>query len=247
MKTILALLFAATLTTSFAQPITPDSVSLTLVLNSLDGTNGCSVAWNPINKMYYTIIAGNVDFPIDIFDEKGKWISEQVAGVDARGIWFNPKTKKLEGKSNDGQLFSWMIDSNGELNDPELIKEFIGIEGQFVVSFSKGFYYYHEEGVVKMVNAKGDIDNIQLARPSEDDDYNTYGMGYTEVKNYEIVLFNRATSSLEFYNLKGELTSTVALPGYIPDMVSFRFSFANNMAWLYDIDERVWSGYKVFR
>jgi len=246
MKNLLTVLFASTITISLAQPKTPEQISLSLKLNSTGGTNGCSVAWNPINKMYYAIIAGNIDYPIDIFDETGKWISKQVSGVDVRGIWFNPKTKKLEGKSNEGELFSWSIDSDGGLDEPQLVKESIGIDGQFVVSFSKGFYFYHEEGVIKKVSAKGAIDYIQLARPSEEDDYNTYGMGYTEVKNYEIVLFNRATSSLEFYNLKGDLTATVALPGYIPDMVRFRFSFANNMAWLFDTDERVWNGYKVF-
>ena len=32
------------------------------------GSNGASVAWNPVSKKYYAAMAGNRDFPLEIFD-----------------------------------------------------------------------------------------------------------------------------------------------------------------------------------
>lgn len=246
MKSISIIIFWYACAISFAQPVTPRAISLQLKLKSTTGTNGNSVAWHPATKMYYTIIAGNADYPIDIFDERGTCIKSQESGIDNRGIWFNPKSKKLEGKTNDGQLFSWTIDETGELSNPKLIKESIGIEGQFVVCFGNGYYYYHEEGIVKKVSLKGKATSIQLARPSSEDQYNQYGMGYTSVKNYEIILLKPSSNTLEFYNLKGALTASIVLPGTFPDLEAFRFSYANKMVWLYDVEARVWSGYKVF-
>ena len=231
---------------AFAQPKTPSGKPLKLELQSDGGTNGCAVVWNPEKKLYYTVIAGNVDFPIDVFSETGKWISTHASGVDNRGLWYNTKSGKLEARSNDGQLFAYSLNENGKPNDPKKIKDEVGPADQNVGTFFKGKVYYYSEGIVTSISAKGKKSYNQLTMSVDDAGYNNYSMGYAGVKNYEIVLHNYMNKSLEFYNLKGEKTSTISLPDEIPEAENFRFSFANNRAWLYDVDSRTWTGYKIF-
>lgn len=246
MRKLLSGLFYLLLIAAYAQPKTPSGVTLRLSLQSEDGTNGCAVAWNPEKKLYYTIIAGNVEFPMDIFDANGQWLSTHLSGVDNRGLWFNTKTGKLQARSFDGQLFDYALKSNGNPNAPIQVKENVGPSDQNIGTFAKGTVYYYSDGVVNVVPSKGKPKAIQLAMPSDYESYNHYSMGATGVKNFEFVVWNVATGSLEFYNLKGKQTGTVKLPGEVPLAENFRFSFANNHAWLYDVDSRTWSGYKIF-
>lgn len=231
---------------AFAQPKTPSGVTLRLELQSEDGTNGCAVVWNPEKKLYYTVIAGNVDFPIDVFSETGKWLSTHESGVDNRGLWYNTKSGKLEARSYDGQVYAYKLKENGKPNEPEQIKDEVGPADQNVATFYKGKVYYYGDGIVTSINSKGKKSYNQLTMSVDDGGYNNYSMGYTGVKNYEIVLHNYMNKRLEFYNLKGQKTSTISLPDEIPEAESFRFSYANKRAWLYDVESRTWSGYKVF-
>jgi hypothetical protein len=231
---------------AFAQPKTPSGKPLKLELQSDEGTNGCAVVWNPEKKLYYTVIAGNVDFPIDVFSETGNWISTHESGVDNRGLWYNTKSGKLVARSYDGQLYSYSLKENGKPSEPVQIKDEVGPADQNVGTFLKGSVYYYSDGVINSISSKGKQKALQLAMSSDSENYNHYSMGVTGVKNYEFVVWNVTNSSLEFYNLKGKQTATVTLSGEIPEAENFRFSFANNRAWLYDVDSRTWTGYKVF-
>ena len=46
------------------------------------GTNASAVAWNPVAKIYVTVIAGNEEFPLEGFDSKGKTVLEYTAYQD---------------------------------------------------------------------------------------------------------------------------------------------------------------------
>jgi hypothetical protein len=231
---------------AFAQPKTPSGSPLKLSLQSEDGTNGCAVVWNPEKQLYYTVVAGNATFPIDVFSETGKWLSTHESGVDNRGLWYNTKSGKLEARSYDGGLYAYSLKENGKPNTPELIKDEVGPADQNVGTYFKGSVYYYSDGVINSISSKGKQKALQLAMSSNYENYNHYSMGATGVKNYEFVVWNFTNRSLEFYNLKGKLTATVTLSGDIPEAENFRFSFANKRAWLYDVDSRTWTGYKVF-
>jgi hypothetical protein len=166
--------------------------------------------------------------------------------LDNRGLWYNTKSGKLEARSFDGQLFAYSLKENGKPNTPEKIKDEVGPADQNVGTFFKGKVYYYGEGIVTSISAKGKTSSIQLAQSVDEPGYNNYSMGFTGVKNYEIVVHHYINKSLEFYNLKGKKTSTVSLPDGIPEAENFRFSYANNRAWLYDVDSRSWTGYKIF-
>lgn len=239
------ILLFLTMLAAWAQPKTPSGMPLKLSLQSMDGTNGCAVAWNPDKKLYYTVVAGNVDYPIDIFTEAGMWISSLKSGVDNRGLWYNSKSGRLEARSNDGQLYAYSFKENGEPINPEQIRDEVGPADQNVGTFFKGLVYYYGAGIVTSISAKGKKMRIPLTLAADNGGYNRYSMGFTGVKNYEIVLHNYQNKNLEFYNLKGKKTSTISLPDEIPHAEQFRFSFANNCVWFYDVDTRTWSGYKI--
>src|SRR5215831_11978397 len=44
--------------------------------DDMPGTRGASVAWHPLQKKYYAVFAGNMDYPLAVFDEKGKRLSD---------------------------------------------------------------------------------------------------------------------------------------------------------------------------
>jgi hypothetical protein len=121
------------------------------------------------------------------------------------------------------------------------------VEGQYVGVLGKGYVYFYKEGAIEKYSTKGKKSGtIKLPSDFETEKYNTYAMGFSGVKGYEIVLLNLSSTSLEFYSLKGKRTATVSLPDDVPYAENFRFSFANGYAWLYDVDTRTWSGFKVF-
>jgi hypothetical protein len=87
------------------------------------GANGASVVYHPKEKLYYAAQAGNMDFPLVIFNANGKVVSgtDQKTLIDVRGLWYNPKTKQLEGNAyNDFGWFSYDLNRDGL---PSIIKK----------------------------------------------------------------------------------------------------------------------------
>jgi hypothetical protein len=245
MRNLFTVLALFTLFGAIAQPKTPTSARLKLSLQSEDGTNGCAVVWNPKLRLYYSVIAGNASFPIDIFDESGKWKNVTNAGIDNRGMWFNAKSGRLNGHSYQGEIIEWELSGNGTPENTSILVE-TGPEGQSVATSGKGLIYLYKEGVIEKYSAKGKKSGAINLSDFNAEKYNAYSMGFTGVKGYEIVLLNLENTALDFFNLKGKRTASINLPGEVPYAENFRFSFANNYAWLYDVDTRTWSGYKVF-
>mgnify|MGYP006388747501 CR=1 FL=1 len=44
--------------------------------DEMPGTRGASVTWHPVQKKYYTAMAGNGAYPMAVFDAKGKRLSD---------------------------------------------------------------------------------------------------------------------------------------------------------------------------
>src|SRR5262245_58419425 len=73
-------------------------MSLTMARTADDdmpGTRGASIAWHPLQKKYYAAMAGNIAYPLCIFDVKGQRISpdSQSCNMDVRGLWYNAVKK----------------------------------------------------------------------------------------------------------------------------------------------------------
>lgn len=235
----------------FSQTKTPTGYTVKLQLRSTAGTNGSAVTYNATSGLYYTIIAGNEDYPIDVFDASGKWQTYITAGQDMRGFWYNSTNNTLEGNNTEGELYAWELNSRGiPGSNPKSLFKNVPVQNMQCVDYNfNGMIYQYYEGVVYSTGATkpGKMKKIKLAISSgEIENYNSYSMGYTGVAGYEIVLMNAATQSAAFFNKKGKFVNAVKLPEDAPAWSAFRFSYCNNMAWLYDADKRTWYGYKVF-
>ncbi|MGH2553518.1 MAG: hypothetical protein ACRDEB_07370, partial [Chitinophagaceae bacterium] len=60
--------------------------------DSMPGTRGAAVVWHPVQNKYYAAFAGNMGYPLAIFNAAGKRLSDeyQTTMVDMRGMWYNP-------------------------------------------------------------------------------------------------------------------------------------------------------------
>src|SRR5688572_18727949 len=79
------------------KPILYPAFEFAYYVHGEGGANGLTVTYNNNNDYYYCVQAGNADFPLELFDGSGNMILSTTAKVDARGLWYNPQTKCLEG------------------------------------------------------------------------------------------------------------------------------------------------------
>jgi hypothetical protein len=245
MRTLLPIFMIAAMH-SWAQPSMPVSATITLTLQSTDGTNGCAVVWCPARQTYYTIMAGNSAYPIDRFNGQGKWLGQQASGTDNRGLWFDQKRDKLMGRSLYGELVEWVLDADGQITDPNVIGTVQPDESQSVACGSSGLVYLYNQGVITKYSTKGkklDAVNLTMDDASR---FNATSFGITGIKDYEYVLMDVANGMLAFFNQKGKRTASLTLPASTPHIEKFRFSYTNEMVWLFDADARTWHGYKIF-
>jgi len=58
--------------TANAQLINNPKASLSLALKSTGGTNASGITYDPSRQLYYTVVAGNSEFPLEVFKSSGK-------------------------------------------------------------------------------------------------------------------------------------------------------------------------------
>lgn len=232
------------------------------------GKNGATIVWHPILKRYYAPIAGNEEFQIGVFDEKGKLISNEdwLTLFDTRGLWYNPVTKSLEGNAYaDKGWFRLKLDPKGK--PTEAINLF---EGQNQPSEqSVGSYnakdnkvYFLSDGIVYKYNLKtGEPleDAITIhwgqsrSKPIEEtdsldvtisDNYNYTTAIFTGIPGAELALLNIFNNKIELYNLQGYLTKTFSIPDDVALYPAFNFAFANKTWWFFNKETRSWTGYQ---
>jgi outer membrane protein assembly factor BamB len=237
--------------------LNPASHSLLLRITGEDGTNSGGVAYNPNFNLYYTVISGNADFPLEIFSEDGSPFHQTLAGRDLRGIWYNPEFNTVE--SNLFQyhdIIEFLIDDdNGVVFDPaEVLWELNIADEQAALSYNSADYFYvlldHQNGVI--VEFDSEVGNIQrelkLELPVPLDDINTTSGVYTGIDGgeYGVYDFIRGRVYLVDKNT-GKTSYTIQLPEDAPKNDFLNFAFANGSVWLFDIEQRNWKGYKVVK
>lgn len=234
-----------------AQPVTSPVNPLLLSISSTGGSNGCAVAYHPGKDIYYTIFAGNANFPLEVFSSSGEPLNNTDAGFDARGLWYNKKTGNLEGNGfGDHGIFSIGLDSRGfpseapqqlydRSNQPESQsvncfdtkkKTLIGLSGKNVN------IYKLKDGQLKKT--------ISLETGATD--LNSTTVIFTGKKGYEYGLLDYMNNHILLFNKKGKQTATVQLPLDQYCEERFNFSYANNRVWIFDTMVREWAGYKIF-
>jgi hypothetical protein len=268
---LFVLLLITTIANAQAKPKALRKVlSLQMALTADDdmpGTRGASVAWHPLQKKYYAAMAGNVGYPFCVFDATGKRLSDddQAALADVRGLWYNPALKAIEGNQySEYGWFRYSLDAKGMVKDVEETQEGMNQPGEQNVGaynavkkqvlFLKGSQVYFYSAATALLSdsllihwGKTKTDG---ASDEEDIDYvpggyNTSTVIYTGIAGGELGFLNIAELQIEFYDMKsGFLTKTLALPEDAIAEETFNFAFANGIFWLFDMEARVWTGYK---
>ncbi len=234
----------------------------------MPGIRSASVAWHPIQKKYYTAMAGNAMYPLGVFDSKGKVLSkaDAITMIDTRGLWYDPSAKLICGNGyKEEGWFQYNLDEKGLITGYDFIIESMHQpEDQSVgaynakakqVLFIKGstVYFYNQNGeeVDKMLLHIGRT-KIQGALNTENGnilstDYNAATIVFTGIIGQEIGLLNTSKKKVELYDSKtGFLAKTINLPSNVVlDMDNtFGFSYTNTIYWFFDKENRTWKGYK---
>lgn len=222
------------------------------------GSNGASVVYHPIQKKYYAAFAGNADYPLAVFDLKGKLLNDTAVGFDARGMWYNSKTKTIQANGyNDFGWTNFKLNKKGfptgndvfisGLNQPN--EQSVGLFNDNL----QAVYFLKDMSLVQYDTKGTEGKTIQLypkivAEDSMTDElpeyYNLTPI-YTGLLKGEIGLLNNTDQTIELYNIAtGKPTSKWQLPTDIPDNSIFNIAYANGIVWLFDKSRRTWLGYK---
>jgi hypothetical protein len=232
-------------------------LSLSMELQSDAGFNGAAVAWHPLFEMYYTLIAGNEEFPIDVFDAKGNHLQTRDAGRDCRGLWYNPTYEYLEAHTYDvHDIISYVFDDFGFLTEDEPYEELFELpvwdpQAVMALDVERDAYvwYNYEENVLGIISAEtGDeMDVLPVDLPVDKEFINSNTVIYTGITGAEYGLLNIDTKQVYLINkTDGKVSVTVQLPAQVVVGDAFRFSFANGHVWIFDADERRWDGFKLY-
>jgi hypothetical protein len=220
------------------------------------GKNGAAVAYNPEKQLYYCVMAGNADYPLETFYENGSQVYQASASNDMRGMWWNPKAKTLEGNCySDGGIVSIGLTPDGFAGNGNRVifagSNYQPSEHACGVIDSKGKeILYYSDGMVTGYNRKdGKPSNtyVILSLPVDEEDINWTSLIYTGVKGMEFGVLDSYAGKVYLFDRKyGFLTGTVILPKSAAVYEAFNFSYANGYVFLFDQDEREWTGYRIF-
>jgi hypothetical protein len=274
MKKLILSLFILSPFLLSAQVIKPLKKTITLKMpktadDDMPGTRGANVVWHPVQKKYYAAMAGNSGYPLAVFDATGKRLSDEdvECQVDVRGLWYNNKTKKLGGNGyGETGWFSYSLDENGVPYKAEILFEGRNQPGeQSVGAFNaaKNMVYFLSGQQVMVYNnmaedvadstvrfyagvsKKTDINEDDDETYLNEDDYNYTTLIYTGIPKAEFGILNKTEKQVELYDRKsGLLTHVLKFPEDATTELSFNFSYSNGTYWLFNMDTRIWTGYK---
>ncbi|HOE04716.1 MAG TPA: hypothetical protein PLZ52_05830 [Bacteroidales bacterium] len=221
--------------------------------NQEDGTNGSGIAFHSGHKIYYAVIAGNAMFPLEVFSKNGDFVITQAAGVDCRGLWYNSKTRCLETNGYQNGIYCIVLGDDGApVGESSTL-----VEGNTAPSENACAEYdpkndhilFYSDGVLyKCLHSDGSlVKEIALKLPCPVYEINSTSLIYTGYKGLEIGLLNCEQNELYFFDIKsGDNTAKLKLPSQLITSCSFKFDFANDYAFFYDVATRTWTGLKIF-
>lgn len=219
------------------------------------GTNASGVAYNPNLNIYYAVIAGNPGFPYETFDAAGTSLYQTNAGFDFRGLWWNPNFNQVEGNgfNNFGWWTSTLNGSGYALNTGANI--FAGMlqpDAQSCGDYdcqADEIIYYFSGSIYRYSRASGAfVGSYALTGcPVPVANWNWTSVVYTGCAGNEIGIEDYVGKNILLFNkATGAYSGMSALPVTAVTNNGFRFSYANNLVWLYDVATRKWTSYRIF-
>lgn len=236
-------------------PLADAKFAFSYHFQSGDGTNASGITYVPGADVYVTAIAGNVEYPLEVFDREGKTIASQTVGLDIRGLWYNPKTNQLEANTygNSG-WYSVSIDSRGVptgdwqsllhgMYQPteQAVLSYVIPKKSLVTLGSQSFSFYK-----RFSKKPKDKPRYFHGTPGDTDWYiNPHVAAYTGNDAYPLAVLELNDCQILYFDLKGKYLGATNVDN-CPEMDGFRFGFANRHAFIYDEVDRIWRAYRVF-
>lgn len=219
------------------------------------GTNASGVAYYPDSALYYAVIAGNSGFPMETFDINGVSLYQTTTGFDFRGLWWNKNTNQLEGNGfATFGLWTPDLDVNGYAlstgtsiftgqNQPDVQScgDYDDCANEILYYLNGSIYRYSRAtnaflGSYTLTGLPVPIGNLNIT-----------SLAYTGCAGNEIALEDYVNKTILLFDKStGAYSATSQLPSTAVTNVNFRFSFANGMIWLYDVNARTWTSYSIF-
>ena len=229
--------------------------SLKLTFKGSRGSNASAVVYNPAKQMYYSVIAGNYRYPLETFDSQGKSINQARAGMSTRGMWWNPNTKQLERNVKKG-IAAAALNAEGYA-DSENLKVVLEADLHQPNGKSCGVYdpdtdeilYYSYEKIYRYSRKDAQLISSYylIGLPADGDNLSANSMIYTGKPGMEIGLLDYKNKKVHLFDkTTRKFANTIDLPQNAVTSKEYRFGYANNHVWLFDIGERSWVGYKIF-
>lgn len=233
--------------------------------DDMPGTRGASVVWHPLQKKYYAAMAGNIGYPMSVYDATGKRLSADSLNTeqDIRGLWYNPINKQIQGNSyGDYGWFEYKLNEKGIPISSEIFMEGMmqptenctgaySMAKQEVMFLLDGevwfydFYGYEVRDKLKLQWGREKSAGESADDPSTPEHYNYTTLVYTGIKGAELGVLNMLDTQIELYDIStGFITQALKLPEDAPINNSFNFAYTNGMYWLYSIEQRTWTAYK---
>ncbi len=250
------LITACGLRSGFSQccPVPNAVAGLRLSYVQSGGTNASGVAYNPSQNLYYAVIAGNSGFPYETFDAAGIALFQTNAGFDFRGLWWNPNLNQVEGNgfSTFGLWTSNLDGSGNALNtgtniftgqnqpDAQSCGDLNYDDNEIIYYFNGAIHRYR-----RSTNAF--IGTLTLTgMPVPLSSINSTSVVYTGCAGHEFALQDHVNKRIYFFNkATGAFSGASQLPASAVTNSMFRFSYANDLVWLYDLANRTWHSYRV--
>lgn len=229
--------------------------SLKLTFKGYRGSNASAIVYNPKKQLYYSVIAGSYRYPLETFDSQGKSIYQAQAGMSTRGMWWNPNTKQLERNVKKGIVAS-PLNAQGYAESDSL-KVILEANLHQPNGNSCGVYdpdadevlYYSYEKIYRYSRKDAQLISSYylIGLPTDGDNLSANSMIYTGKAGMEIGLLDYKNKKVHLFDkTTRKFVNTIDLPQNAVTSKEYRFGYANNHVWLFDIGERSWVGYKIF-
>ena len=228
----------------------PDS----LVFVSAGTVSNTALVWHPVAQRYYSVRVGNVSFPLETWlPTGGLSIAQTTAGVDTRGMWYNPATAQIE--RNAFATVGWVtMDIDGALNAlntytvlfPGQLQPNAQSLGVFEPATNSVLFYAagnlqvrsRATGLVVQTLA---LTGTSLATINANCLIYTgqvgYEIGLLDYVNKRVLLFDRAT---------GVFSGMSQLPASAVTASSYRYGYANERFWLFNSTTKTWNAYCIW-
>jgi len=220
------------------------------------GITNASLVWHPVKARYYSLRPGNAAFPLETWVAGSSTsVCTATAGVDSRGLWYNPATNAIE--RNCFGTLGWAtlgIDAascatgafttifSGQLQaTTQSVAAFDPVQNEVLT------YAAATTSVQFRSRATGALVQTLLLTGTPVANINTESIIWTGQAGYEIGLLDYVTKRvLLFSRASGAFTGQSQLPASAATHSQFRFCYTNNRVWLYNATLRKWNAYCIW-